>query len=595
MSDDTQPKRSQASQLVDMANDGYELGVSDDGTPFGTVPDVPHVALPLRGGKFGLRAELARRYFDKHNTAPGSQALTDACTVLEGFAAQKNPRTLHLRVASHGGKVYIDTADRDDGVIVIADGVWQITDTAPVVFRRTELTAAMPDPAKPGDLSRLWVYVNIAAADRPVVLAWLVAALVQPDAPHPILGLLAEHGSAKSTTTRILVSLADPSIAPLQMPPRDLDAWVTAANGAWVVALDNMSEIRPQLSDALCRAVTGDALPKRKLYTDAGLAVLKFRRCAILNGIDLGGLAPDLADRLALADLTRITGNRRAEDELDRAWRTDRPVVLAGLLDLAAKVHQMLPTVTVPGGLPRMADFGKVLAAVDELNGTNGLLRYRERSSHLAADSIAADSFAAELASTKYHCDGETAAQILAGLTPDAKDWRRPRDWPRNARAATSRLTRHAPALRSQGWAIDHDGGRGRDKVTRWTITPPDKGRDFDPQHPHTHKPQFSADTSCGCRENETPADTHPTPAEDDSAGVDASVAGVGESGHPQKKQTLTSGNGRAGVAGVVSDTNLRTSPPADGNGRPPMCPGCGAYVLAHGHHRDDCTATAKR
>jgi putative DNA primase/helicase len=30
-----------------------------------------------------------------------------------------------------------------------------------------------------------------------------------------------------------------------------------------------------------------------------------------------------------------------------------------------------------------------------------------------------------------------------------------------------------------------------------------------------------------------------------------------------------------------------------DGCGRPRMCPGCGTYVLQHGLHRDDCTATA--
>lgn len=28
------------------------------------------------------------------------------------------------------------------------------------------------------------------------------------------------------------------------------------------------------------------------------------------------------------------------------------------------------------------------------------------------------------------------------------------------------------------------------------------------------------------------------------------------------------------------------------GNGRPPLCPGCGMFFAAHGHHRDDCTAS---
>jgi hypothetical protein len=200
-----------------MARDQYVLGISDDGQAFGTWPDIAHVAMPLRGGKLGLRAELARRYFDKHNAAPASQALADACTVLEGYAAQEPARPLHLRVAASAGVVYIDMADHADRVIIVSGGSWRIDGTAPVVFRRTALTAPMPEPSSNGNLELLWKYVNVDERDRPILLAVLVAALIQPDAPHVILGLLAEHGSAKSTTTRHLVSLVDPSIAPLRM------------------------------------------------------------------------------------------------------------------------------------------------------------------------------------------------------------------------------------------------------------------------------------------------------------------------------------------------------------------------------------------
>jgi hypothetical protein len=289
-----------------MARDKYNLGVSDDGQPYGTYPDAPHVALPLRGGKLGLRASLARDYFEKHETVPSSQALADACTVLEGYAMQERPRPLHLRVAAHGGRIYIDMVDKADRVIVIGDGEWRIVDTAPVVFRRTELSAPMPDPVRGGDVEKLWGHVNVAEADQPILLAVMVSAWIQPDVPHVVLGLIAEHGSAKSTTTRRIVAVVDPSIAPLRLPPRDIEQWVTAANGSWVVAVDNVSTIPPWWSDALCRAATGDALTKRRLYTDADLAVLKFRRCGILNGIDLGGLAGDFADRLALAGRSTV-------------------------------------------------------------------------------------------------------------------------------------------------------------------------------------------------------------------------------------------------------------------------------------------------
>jgi hypothetical protein len=81
-----------------------------------------------------------------------------------------------------------------------------------------------------------------------------------------------------SSATRTIVDLIDPSPVPLRQAPRDADSWVTAAAGSWVVALDNLSGIPAWLSDSLCRASTGDGNVKRALYSDAGLAVVKFRR-----------------------------------------------------------------------------------------------------------------------------------------------------------------------------------------------------------------------------------------------------------------------------------------------------------------------------
>lgn len=467
-------KPSVASQLVAMALKGYTLGVGDDGTPYGTKAQRPHIALPLRGGKLGLRTELARRYFKAHNgVVPSSQALTNAITVLEGYAAQATPRPLHLRVAGHDGKIYIDTADAQDRVIEISGGAWKFVNGAvPVIFRRTEPTGPMPDPVRSGDPSKLWKYIRITEKDRPILLAVLVSALIQPDVPHVILAFLAEHGCAKSSSARYVVSLIDPSVAPLRMPPRDIDAWVPTANGSYVVALDNLSSIADWLSDALCRAATGDGHTKRSLYTDTDLTVLQFRRVIILNSIDLGGLNGDLTDRLAPVDLVRIDdtkdGDRKAEDALATAWEQDRPAILGGLLDLAAQVHAKLPGYTMKR-LPRMADFARVLGCVDDICNTKGLDQYGERAKHLAADGLAADQFIERMIELNYSCTDATAAEILAAVTP----YFIPRDWPRKARTITTRLNRHAPALRSLGWYIENDNAQNKANATRWTIAPP--------------------------------------------------------------------------------------------------------------------------
>ncbi|WP_176456175.1 ATP-binding protein [Mycobacterium marinum] len=476
--DKPRPRRSQSAQLVDLALAQYKLGISDQEEPFGTLAVQPHIALPLRGGRTGLRAELARKYFELHNAVPSQQALSDACMVLEGRAAQQDRTQLHLRVAqSRNGAVYLDLGDSSGRIIEISEGSWKIVGTAPVMFRRTKLTGRMslPHPVN-GDLDGLWHFVPIDESDRPIVLAFLVAAWITPDAPHPILALLAEQGSAKSSVTRTLVDLVDPSPVPLRKPPRDPDSWVTAAAASWVVALDNLSgNLQQWLSDSLCRASTGDGDVRRALYTDADVAVLKFRRCLILNGVDLSIDQGDLGERIAAVDLGRIPSHRRrTEQDLSTAWEQARRRVFTGLLDLAATVHKRLPQVRLDD-LPRMADFGRVLQAIDEIHGTSGLQRYRDRMRRLAADTLG-HPFIAALIDQNQPVEGRSSAELLRHVESAADpDWRRPRDWPKSARTVTGLLTRHAPAMRSEGWVVENDGSSNKRNVTLWRITPPEK------------------------------------------------------------------------------------------------------------------------
>ncbi|MBI3213169.1 MAG: hypothetical protein HYZ38_05075 [Mycobacterium sp.] len=544
--DDKSARRSVASQLVDMGRSAYTLGVTDSDDPYGVSNDHPHLAMMLRGGKTGLRAELARQYFDAHNSVPSQQALADACNVLEGFATQEPPQRVYLRVAELGRAVFIDMGDIAGQVIEIRDGSWQVVTAAPVLFRRTKLTGQLPQPHRGGQLSELWDFVPIDKLDRPVLLAVLVSALVQTDVPHAILALLAEQGSAKSTITRLLVSLVDPSPVPLRQPPRDQDGWTTAASASWVVALDNLSgEIPSWLSDCLCRAATGDGAVKRALYTDSDVSVQSFRRCCIVNGVDLVIGRGDLAERLASIALPRVT-KRRPEDELAAAWETARPRVLGGLLDLAAKVHQRLPAVKVDD-LPRMADFAKVLAAVDEIHGTEGLARYREQSRRAAADTLDVP-LIAELVAAGRPYNEATSAEILAAINAAASsagpDWRIPRGWPKNARAVTGLLTRHAPALRSIGWTVDNDKGANKDGVTRWTIEPGETCPKSAPPSPPNPSLHVNGHKLGGSDENSFPAANPP-------GGSTAGQAGQVEIANPPKTPTMTCEDGSAGQAGL--------------------------------------------
>jgi len=63
--------------------------------------------------------------------------------------------------------VYIDAGDSAGRVIEISAGTRHYADAVPVLFKRTRLTAPMPEPVAGGDISRLWEFVPVRAEDRP--------------------------------------------------------------------------------------------------------------------------------------------------------------------------------------------------------------------------------------------------------------------------------------------------------------------------------------------------------------------------------------------------------------------------------------------
>jgi hypothetical protein len=187
---------SAATQLVRMALERYELGLSDDGQPYAVRPG-QHVVRMLRAGR-SLRAELSQAYYLEYGKAAPQQALADALLALEGMAEQRDPNQVHLRVAYADGAVWLDLGDAAETAVKISPAGWSVvTDGVPVLFRRTALTGVMPVPAASGDHDLLWGHANVSQLDRPVVLAHLVAAIIEPAAPHPILAIFGEQGTGK--------------------------------------------------------------------------------------------------------------------------------------------------------------------------------------------------------------------------------------------------------------------------------------------------------------------------------------------------------------------------------------------------------------
>ena len=460
--------------LVEYVRDRFKLGISSAGETFAVPIDGPQVVQMLRSGAQRMRGELVRHFYERYGRTAQAQALADAFVTLDGFAQATPPVRLWQRVAREGDALWLDLGGPEGRAVRIVPGSWSIEERSPVLFKRTVVTGALPAPVRGGDVEQLWDFVNVITEDRALILAWLVAAL-EPDVPHPILGVFGQQGSGKTTAMTKLVQLIEDGVAVTRRPPRDGDAWIIMANSSWVVALDNLSSVPAWLSDALCRAITGEGDVRRKLYTDADLHAVAFRRVVALSGIDLGSLEGDLADRLLPISLSVISEEaRREERDLGPAWERVRPLVLGALLDLAASVLALLPLIELER-LPRMADFARIVAAVDEVLGTNGLQRYLGAQGRHAAEALSGDPFATlvmDWVKSTSAFEG-TSAELLEAVTPDDEHKRRPKDWPETARAVTARLRRQAPVMRKLGWHVSDDDGANKQGVVRWRLVAP--------------------------------------------------------------------------------------------------------------------------
>ena len=268
---------------------------------------------------------------------------------------------------------------------------------------------------------------------------------------------------------RLFALLSTPSLR----PPGPLPA--TSVNGRSppprqvVVALDNVSTIPEWLCDALCRAVTGDGLTSRALYCDADVSVLSFRRVLAMTSIDAGALRGDLGERLLPIELQVIDpGGRRPDADIAADFTTAAPELLGALLDVLAAVLDALPKVDRTK-LPRMADFARLLHALDDVTEWSTVDDDAGTAADVAETVIDSDPVAVAIRDVVApgHSWTGTAAVLLEKITPD----RPPKGWPRSPRAIAGVVKRITPALRAVGVTVEHSRDTNAARARKITLT----------------------------------------------------------------------------------------------------------------------------
>ena len=468
-------KRSIATELVQIALAGTELFTTPgDQIAYAALEIDDHREVwPLRSR--GFKTWLGRRLYQATNgkKTASAQAITDALVTIEGTAMfDGTVREVYLRVAHHNGRYYLDLADDRWRAVEIASGGWRVIDRPPVYFRRTRGTLPLPEPVPGGSLDLLRDLLNVGTEDdAKILIAWILAAL-RPAGPYPVLDLAGEQGSAKSTTARALRALIDPGEPMIRAAPKqERDLAISVSNGHALV-LDNLSDVQPWLSDALCRFATGGGWACRQLYTDDDQILIDAMKPIMINGIEELALRPDLKDRTVAVVLPTIEEEDRVEEgEFWQHFEEARPAILGALLDIIAAGLANLTNVKLRR-LPRMADFARWIAACEPALGWEpGSFAelYRANRTALGELAIEANETIRMIRdNTLCHDEHETVGSLLDKLRALCGDDRaKLKELPKTPRALGGLLRRYAPELRTAGLDVVF----GKRTMSGWPVT----------------------------------------------------------------------------------------------------------------------------
>jgi len=444
---------------------------------YATVPVADHNETWLiRSRDFKLW--VTKTMLDAFGSAP--KAFVAAC--IEEFETraicQGVRKDVFVRVGEHEVANYIDLANDHWQVVQVTAEQWHILNQPPVKFRRPIGTLELPYPALGGSLAELRRFLNVSGGSEVLLMTWLSFAF-HPHGPYPILVLLGPQGAGKSTISKVLRALIDPSDAGLTALPRSERDLAIAATNTHLITMDNLSTITPQFSDMLCRVATGGAFRTRKLYTDDEELIFTFQRPQIINGIAELPERADLLDRTVLIRPDQIPEEkRRDEKSFWRDFEEARPRLFDSLLNAICVGLRQVDSVKL-STLPRMADFAKWGVAVERALGFapgEFLAAYRENIQHASDAALEASpiAYTAHLFLRRQGAWSGPALKLLKALNDFAveiENGRRvpniarknPR-WPKSAQQLSAEIARIEPNLAKLGIQVE----RGRTNSGRF-------------------------------------------------------------------------------------------------------------------------------
>ena len=244
----------------------------------------------------------------------------------------------YYRIAGNDESITYFLADELHQCIEINANGWEVVEESQYIFLKRIEMKEQVIPVKGGNLKELLSpFINMSENSFILFLIYLVQCFFY-NSSHFVAIISSGQGSGKSTLTKLIQLLIDPSLAEKTLLPSSVEELKNHLATNLLVAFDNTKKLGDDFSDVLCAATTGTTFTKRKLFTDIDMVILTLKNIIVLNGIDIVPKKADLLERSLLFELEKITPNRRMTDK--KFWsnfKKKRAEILGAIFDTISK------------------------------------------------------------------------------------------------------------------------------------------------------------------------------------------------------------------------------------------------------------------